>query len=121
MAAKGSDGSRVLSDMRQISRLTHRAAALSRGSLRFRTTIRMKRERGADLSYSTAAPATVGGERRRLMPLGQPGKARQIDDPRARRPAEVITLSRARGAPWQAVIPPEVTKITVGGRGFLFP
>jgi len=37
------------------------------------------------------------------MPLGtNPGKARQSPDPQARRPAKVITLTRARGALWQA-------------------
>lgn len=43
------------------------------------------------------------------MPLGQPGKARQSDDPQARRPAKVITLSGARGAFRLAEIPLVVT------------
>ena len=41
-------------------------------------------------------PATVRGDRCRIMPLGKPGKARQRNDPRARKPAIPMPL----GPPW---------------------
>ena len=57
---------------------------------------------------SATAPATVSGECDRHMPLRPQmghGKARSNNDPRVRRPAEVITLSKRGGRSGQRTIP----------------
>jgi hypothetical protein len=56
---------------------------------------------------SATAPATVSGERNRHMPLGPhaPGRPGSRDDPRVRRPAEVITLSGRGGRHGQRTLP----------------
>lgn len=61
----------------------------------------IKREPGArELSrHSGAAPATVSGERRSITPLGLPGKAERRDDPRARRPADIVRQCNRAGCP----------------------
>jgi hypothetical protein len=66
-----------------------------------RFPIGIKRESGERLQKrdSGAAPATVSGERRSIMPLGLPGKAERSLDPRARRPADVVKHINRAGCP----------------------